>query len=80
MMEVRNEEGRSLLMVRIMECSICSRLKRENLVLLGRNICGECERQMVRSTAEDLLYPLYMEKIKEIMKTGELQQENTDKN
>lgn len=58
-------------MIRIMECSICSKMKRENLVLLGKNICSECEEKMVKVTAEDVLYSMYMEKIKDILKASQ---------
>lgn len=59
-------------MFRIMECSICSKLKRENLVLLGKNICSDCEEKMVKATVEDILYPMYMEKVKDILKASEV--------
>jgi hypothetical protein len=55
-----------------MECSICSKLKRENLVLLGKNICSDCEEKMVKATVEDILYPMYMERIKDILKASEM--------
>ena len=57
-------------MIRIMECSICSKTSKENLVLLGRNICSRCEAEMVRSGVGDSSYPLYREKIKNILKAG----------
>jgi hypothetical protein len=64
--------GECCAMFRIMECSICSKLKRENLVLLGKNICSDCEEKMVKATVEDILYPMYMEKVKDILKASEV--------
>jgi len=53
-------------MIRIMKCSICSDMKRENLVLLGKNICSTCEEKMIEANSDDIIYQLYMDRIKHI--------------
>jgi len=54
-------------MIRIMECSICSKVKRVNLILLDKNICTECEAKLVNVKVEDTSYHLYMDRIKDII-------------
>mgnify|MGYP000583513564 CR=1 FL=1 len=54
-------------MVDMMECSICHKMKKTNLLILSKNICEECEKQLVRSNADDPFYPLCKEGIKEIL-------------
>lgn len=55
-------------MIRIVQCDICSKQKKENLMLLGRNICKECEIGLIQSNARDSYYPVYLEKMKGIMR------------
>ena len=55
-------------MIRIMKCDICLKQKRENLMLLGRNICKECEIGLIQSDARDSCYPVYLKKMKDIMR------------
>lgn len=55
-------------MIRIVQCDICLKQKRENLVLLGRNICKECEFGLLQCNARDSCYPVYLEKMKDIIK------------
>ncbi|HHY81750.1 MAG TPA: hypothetical protein GX505_03600 [Clostridiales bacterium] len=57
-------------MVELMECSICCKPKKENLILLGKNICSECEERIVQSNAGDLSYSVFLEKIKDILRTA----------
>ena len=54
-------------MIRIMECSICSKVKRVNVILLDKNICTECEAKLVNVKVEDTSYHLYMDRIKDII-------------
>lgn len=54
-------------MIRVMVCSICNKSKRENIILLGKNICGECEAKLVKAKVEDMAYRLYLDGIKQIL-------------
>ncbi|HHU77535.1 MAG TPA: hypothetical protein GXZ29_01420 [Clostridiales bacterium] len=55
-------------MIRTAECIMCCLPKRENLILLGRNICKECEQKLMKCDAGDECYPFYLEKMKNIIK------------
>ena len=57
-------------MIRIMECSICTKVKKVNLILFDRNICTECETRMVNAKVEDTSYHLYIDRIKDIISTS----------
>jgi hypothetical protein len=59
-------------MIRIMKCSICSDMKRENLILFDKNICNDCEEKMIKANYDDIMYQLYMDRIKHIWETKEL--------
>lgn len=54
-------------MIRIMECSICTKVKKVNVILLDKNICTECEAKLVNAKVEDTSYHLYMDRIKDII-------------
>ncbi|HOB19343.1 MAG TPA: sigma factor G inhibitor Gin [Candidatus Atribacteria bacterium] len=50
----------------IMVCGICRKIKRANIVILGRNICKSCEEEIVGAKAGDEAYSRYMESIRNI--------------
>lgn len=37
-------------------------------MLLGKNICKECEIGLIESNADDPHYPVYLDKMKDIVK------------
>lgn len=55
-------------MIRIVPCGICGKLKRENYLLLGRNICRKCEERLLQSSVGDFTYPAYLDRIKDVLK------------
>jgi hypothetical protein len=55
-------------MIRIVKCDICFKQKKENIMLLGKNICKECEIGLIESNADDPHYPVYLDKMKDIVK------------
>lgn len=52
---------------KIVSCALCLKETEEEEALKVREhfLCSECEGKIVQSKAEDLLYPIYVEKIKE---------------
>ena len=61
-------------MTRIVQYAICSGPKKENLMLLGRNICKDCEKGLVQISVDDWCYPMYLEKMKEIVKPADIKE------
>lgn len=55
-------------MIRILECCICNRMARANLLLRGRNICSRCEQGMVKIQTDDGDYIWYQEGIKRLFR------------
>ena len=54
-------------MDRMRECAICGYLKNDNLVILGKAICSDCEWRMVRLRAHDAGYQDYVNSMKKLI-------------
>lgn len=54
------------IVIEIMLCGICRKVKKVNMVILGKNICGDCEKELISAKVDDKAYSLYMEGIKNI--------------
>lgn len=50
----------------IMVCGICRKIKRVNMVILGRNLCSSCEKEIVNAQAGDEAYGMYMKSIRDL--------------
>ncbi|HZK34076.1 MAG TPA: sigma factor G inhibitor Gin [Bacillota bacterium] len=54
-------------MIHIRQCSICRRAKRVNLIILHKNICLECEKDLIITSSGDRSYGQYMDGVKRIL-------------
>ena len=60
-------------MINVMECSICKKLKKANIIVLDKNICDHCEREMVNTEADDSSYEIFKDAIKDIITSANSQ-------
>lgn len=54
-------------MIRIIECCVCKRMTRANLLLRGTNICLECEKKITNLGSNHEDYPGLKEGIKRML-------------
>ncbi|HHU63097.1 MAG TPA: hypothetical protein GXZ32_02640 [Clostridiales bacterium] len=47
-------------------CIICHKRKRPNISILGKNICGECEQNLVKTEVDHPSYAVFKDIIKVI--------------
>lgn len=54
------------LMIQIMKCCICGKITKVHLLILGKNICSDCENKIVQIKAEDKNYQDYQNRLKKL--------------
>jgi hypothetical protein len=53
-------------MIQIMKCCICGKITKVHLLILGKNICSDCENKIVQIKAEDKNYQDYQNRLKKL--------------
>ncbi|NLJ40805.1 MAG: hypothetical protein GX352_04245 [Clostridiales bacterium] len=53
-------------MLRIIECCICKKMARANLVLREANICASCEKRLLRTSTVHKDYISYVYNLKRV--------------
>ena len=53
-------------MIRIIECCMCNKMAKANLILTNTNICTRCEKKIMATKIEDKDYLRYKEGIKQV--------------
>ena len=54
-------------MIGIIECSMCKKMARANLILGNNNVCTICEQKIVGLKTDHKDYPKYKERIKQVL-------------
>lgn len=55
-------------MIRIVECCVCSKMTKANLMLEDMNICSSCEKKMLNMEADHRDYIRYREGMKRLVR------------
>lgn len=54
--------------VRMKKCAICGQRKKDNLVILGKSICADCEWRIVVTRVHDESYKEYIKAVSKVWK------------
>lgn len=54
-------------MIRIIECCVCNKMTKANLILRDINICASCEQKILKAQTDHKDYSKYKEGIKRIL-------------
>lgn len=47
-------------------CIICSQVRRDGIKILAAFLCDDCESELVTTDAQDLKYPFFVQRMKQI--------------
>lgn len=54
-------------MIRIVECCVCNRMTKANLILRDTNICANCEEKILKAQSDNEDYLKYKEGLKKVL-------------
>lgn len=54
-------------MINLIECCLCNKMTRANLILKNTNICADCENKIIGIKADNKDYLKYKEGIKRLL-------------